>query len=150
MRTGRPPGYSPPVVLPVEQRHRDGRAAARRQVEGECIYGPQVPAANGYAYVTVDGRKVQAHKVAWEEAHGPIPEGLEPDHLCNNKPCRNVAHLELVTHAENCRRAFDTPTCAAGHPWTPATTAKRKDGRRACRVCINARAKERYHQRKAG
>jgi hypothetical protein len=36
---------------------------------------------------------------------GPVPEGLELDHLCENPPCCNPAHLEPVTHAENNRRA---------------------------------------------
>lgn len=148
MRTGRPPSYPPPEVLEVAERYADGRAAPCRRAEGDCIVDAKAPAANGYVYVTVAGRQVQAHRVAWEQAHGPIPPGLEPDHLCNNKPCRNVAHLELVTHAENCRRAYDTPTCGRGHPWTPETTATRTDGRRACRVCANENAKRRYHERK--
>lgn len=45
-----------------------------------------------------------AHRFAYEFIHGPIPKGLEIDHTCQNKLCVNPAHLELVTHQENCKR----------------------------------------------
>src|SRR3990167_5796765 len=44
-----------------------------------------------------------AHRNAYERLVGPIPKGLEPDHLCRNRSCVRVTHLELVTHAENMR-----------------------------------------------
>lgn len=45
-----------------------------------------------------------AHRVVYEALVGPIPAGLELDHLCRNAGCVNPAHLEPVTHAENVRR----------------------------------------------
>lgn len=50
------------------------------------------------------GRRL-AHKVQWETVHGPVPDGLELDHLCRQRDCVNPAHLEPVTHAENMRRS---------------------------------------------
>lgn len=47
----------------------------------------------------------QAHRVAWERIHGPIPEGMEIDHLCEQRDCVNPEHMEVVTHGENTRRA---------------------------------------------
>jgi hypothetical protein len=37
--------------------------------------------------------------------NGPVPVGLELDHLCGNKSCAKPKHLEPVTHVENMRRA---------------------------------------------
>ena len=60
----------------------------------------------GYgAFGPVSGLVVRAHRFAYERAKGPIPDGLEIDHLCATPSCVNSDHLETVTHAENLRRA---------------------------------------------
>ena len=57
----------------------------------------------GYGLVYTD-RSRRAHRVVYERIRGPIPEGLQLDHLCAVKPCVNPAHLEPVTNSENQRR----------------------------------------------
>lgn len=54
-----------------------------------------------------DGRRRsrQAHRELWEQTHGPVPQGYELDHLCRQRDCVNLAHLEVVTHTENMRRS---------------------------------------------
>lgn len=59
----------------------------------------------GYGYASVNRRHVGAHRVSWELHHGPIPDGLEIDHLCFTRACVRPDHLEPVTHLENLRRA---------------------------------------------
>jgi hypothetical protein len=59
---------------------------------------------DGYGVLGVDGRFVRAHRFAYELLVGPIPEGLELDHLCFNRPCVNPGDLEPVTTQENLRR----------------------------------------------
>lgn len=56
---------------------------------------------NGYGRMSVYGRRVKAHRYAWERANGPIPEGLLVDHICWNRACVNIEHLRLATHAQN-------------------------------------------------
>lgn len=49
---------------------------------------------------------VTAHRFAYELFVGPIPDGLDIDHLCRNRSCVNPAHMEPVTEAENTRRGL--------------------------------------------
>lgn len=130
--------------------------------ETPCTYPPQKPLASGYVYVRVgprsEGRREYAHRLAWIAAHGPIPAGLEPDHLCRDRACDNVEHLELVTHGENlrrgtfCARAAEkrraVPACPAGHPYSPANTHVNRRGARCCRTCGRA-ANARYRARRS-
>lgn len=44
------------------------------------------------------------HRLVYEELIGPVPEGLQLDHLCRNRRCCNPGHLEPVTQAENLQR----------------------------------------------
>lgn len=90
------------------------------------------------------GRSRFAHRVAYELLIGPIPDGLQIDHLCRNTSCVNVDHLEPVTPAENKRRA-KRERCPKGHGYTGENTYVAKDGSRSCRTChreqANARAR---------
>lgn len=59
---------------------------------------------NGYPCFSINRGSVGAHRVAYELANGPIPEGLTIDHLCRVKRCVNPDHLEAVAQGENTRR----------------------------------------------
>lgn len=86
------------------------------------------------------------HRRTFLAAGGYIPDGLELDHLCGNKPCCNPLHLEPVTPAENRRRRTAKIThCPQGHEYTPENTYV-KNGSRNCRKCANRWAGL-WHQR---
>lgn len=104
----------------------------------------------GYGVVTVRGFKTQqAHRIAYELCVGPIPDGLEIDHLCRVRSCVNPSHLEPVTRRENLIRGIGFPGenkrkthCPQGHEYTPENLlpAHAKVGHRTCRLCHLARA----------
>ena len=107
---------------------------------------------NRYARVRNNeaGRMELAHRVMYEYKYGPIPDGLEYDHLCRNKPCFDPDHGEPVTHSTNVMRSpLGTPAirrawthCPQGHPFDEANTYIRPNGRRGCRACRNQRSVE--------
>lgn len=125
--------------------------------DGDCWVwiGSQIK-GYGAVWAGEERRAARAHRVVWELLIGPIGEGLTIDHRCLNKLCVNPTHLELVTPAENSRRARGGAWhlksmwthCARGHEYTPESTAT-QHGRRICRICRNRVARERYQPRPA-
>jgi hypothetical protein len=46
-------------------------------------------------------RTMLAHRWSWETANGPIPAGMQVDHICRVTLCVNPSHLRLATNKQN-------------------------------------------------
>jgi hypothetical protein len=92
--------------------------------------------------MTVSKRSRAAHRVSYETFVGPIPQGLQIDHLCRVRNCVNPQHLEPVTGVENVRRGMAATgtiagkrlggqqlgdLCSGGHVLDEANTYRRRD-----------------------
>lgn len=116
---------------------------------GECWLWTAATTREGYGTIRFNGVTTCAHRIAYELLVGPIPQGLELDHLCRTPACVNPAHLEPVTHRENMLRgrgvaaAHASQThCLRGHPFDEENTL-RLQGKRVCRACVQIRRRNR-------
>lgn len=111
-------------------------------------------ADTGYGKFHIPGatapKQVQAHRLVYELLHGPIPDGLEADHLCENRGCVNPSHIELVPHRANVLRgkspialAHANGICIRGH----TNIRRRPNGASTCRTCDAER--QRRNRRRA-
>jgi hypothetical protein len=132
-----------------------------RRRPDECWPWTAARSRTGYGKWYPVDREVAAHRFAYEQAIGPIPDSLDIDHVCHSSDaicpggwtcphrlCVNPAHLEAVTHRENILRGRNhiadqmrKTHCIRGHP-LPEKRDKR--GQRVCNRCWVAR----YHERK--
>jgi hypothetical protein len=109
---------------------------------------------DGYGRAWHAGRMVYPHRAVYEVLVGPIPAGLQLDHLCRNRACYNPAHLEPVTQTENARRGIrgeqlrSQTHCVAGHLYDEDNTYVTPDGRRNCRTCRRAADRRHYWRSK--
>lgn len=102
--------------------------------------------AAGYTMFRWGGTQEYGHRVMYELMVGPIPDGMELDHLCRNRGCARPDHLEAVTHAENMARgaAAMRTHCPHGHAYTPENTyIVQATGGRQCKRCSYERNKAR-------
>ncbi len=120
--------------------------------DSDCWWWTGSEMTKGYGRFIADGRKaVRAHRWAYKHWRGPIPAGLQIDHLCRNRLCVNPYHMETVTNRVNVLRGIG-PTarnarkthCPQGHPYSGDNVYIDPYGGRACRECHNTRQRQRY------
>src|SRR5688572_21764976 len=89
-----------------------------------CMHLPNRPCSDGY--VRLGPGVGSAHRLMYVALRGPIPDGLELDHLCRNHACVNPWHMEPVTGRVNKLRGTSPSAvhaakthCPKGHAYTP-------------------------------
>lgn len=101
----------------------------------------------GYPYFSYGGRKgntVPAHRLLYELVIGPIPDGMDLDHLCRNRWCVRPVHQEPVNRSRNLLRGNTIAArnakathCPKRHPYDIFNTGFQKNSARYCRTCRN-------------
>lgn len=137
---------------------RHGDPAVRKYVRGsleERLLARRIKTANGcweydgyhdkfgYGRMARNRRMPRVHVVSYETFVGPVPAGLQVDHLCCNKGCFNPEHLEAVTCSENVQRAYANGLhpdrkrshCFRGHALIPENLYIDPAGKRHCVQC---------------
>jgi hypothetical protein len=141
----------------VERRDED-RFWSKVEVGGDCWDWVGGKFNNGYGsfWVKERGNNRVAHQVSYELLVGPIPDGLELDHLCRNRGCVRPTHLEAVTSRINLLRGSTLAAknaakteCDHGHPFDEANTLHGPKGQRFCRTCARDRQRQ-YRLRQKG
>lgn len=129
-----------------------GRILERTRAVGDCIEWTGYAMPSGYGIIHWRGKSWVVHRAMWTVEVGPIPadDDWTIDHLCLNKLCVNVRHLEVVTRTENSLRAGGLARaqgrnkqraamqCRNGHERTDENTGRNRDGTRYCRDCKHA------------
>ena len=121
----------------------------------DCLLWPWRKCGSRGAYgrltLVEEKRDIYAHRWAWELVNGPVPEGMELDHLCRTRLCFNPRHLEPVTRQVNALRGETTPAanarkkvCVRGHSLEgDVYHPPAKPHWRICRPCIQIKGRER-------
>lgn len=98
--------------------------------------------AYGYGIIRLNGKHFMTHRFMYESHNGPIPEGLDLDHLCRVRCCINPEHLEAVSRKTNLLRGTTVTArnaavthCPRGHEYTEANTGRTRRGSRYCKRC---------------
>lgn len=107
-----------------------------------CMWWTGHIGAGGYGTLWADGKNRKAHRLAYELWVGPVPDGLELDHLCRNRSCICPAHLEAVDHRTNVVRGIGPTSsnaskthCVNGHPLSGENLRITYVGTRMCKAC---------------
>lgn len=114
----------------------------------------------GYGlFYSAERRSRLAHRTSWELHRGPIPKGMQIDHMCRNRSCVNPDHLRVVTPGQNtlenslnftATHAAKTH-CPKGHPFSGNNLRRRfvpsQGWIRECITCVRQLSTDGFYRR---
>lgn len=129
--------HSPPI----------DRILSKTKKHGSCLLYTGSLDHKGYGRISINYRAWKVHRWMYEHFKGTVPFHLVVDHLCNNRSCINLKHLEVKTQRENILRGTSFAAknakkvyCDYGHKF-PNTSTKGKPRRCSpCSKLFNTRA----------
>lgn len=111
---------------------------------GSCLEWTGYVNPRGYGQVSYKGKNHKIHRVVWQILRGPLDD-KHIDHLCRNRRCVNVDHMEPVTKKENTLRGISfsainakKETCKNGHAFNRTYKykgSKKSFNQRICDIC---------------
>ena len=148
------------LFAPRGRYHTYPSVADRIDATGDCWVWTGATNTGGYGRICANGNDWYVHRLVWTALVGEIPDGLELDHLCQNKVCCNPDHLEPTTRKKNqnrnkagmnaiTRNQVEQTHCQYGHPFSGDNLLTYKaEGRtrKRCRACYNPQQKARAQQ----
>jgi len=122
--------------------NKNGPIPPKHPELGPCWIWMAGCSGDGYGAFWFNGKTVRSHRFSLQLIGRDIPEGMQPDHLCDVTRCINPAHLKVTTPRENVLRSSspvannaNKTACAKGHPFEGENLIIRKGGKRGCREC---------------
>jgi len=120
--------------------------------EDDCWLWKAALFSTGYGAFRWGKNNVGAHKLAYELAVGPIPEGYHVHHECETRGCCNPSHLKVLTPLEHggLQPSAKATHCKRGHEFTPENTKWQGPEKqwRQCRICFNANVQAHVERKK--
>lgn len=96
-----------PLLIPILTERQKTRFLGRLDKTSGCWLWVGESKDKGYGYISFNGKGYLSHRVSYAIHHHVNPGNFIVDHTCNNPPCCNPKHLELVTPKENTQRMVD-------------------------------------------
>ena len=118
-----------------------------KRTKNGCLEWTGWCTATGYGSTAFRGRGQSTHRLMYLAVIGPIPEGMQVLHSCDNPPCMNPRHLSLGNGQENMQQAVERGRhyeaekthCDRGHELGGDNVRKDGNGSRHCKTCARAR-----------